>query len=56
MADGIHCGMCGAKIEPGAPAPTGAIPKQPKVVRPAADKAEPDPEPKKAAPKKGGKK
>jgi hypothetical protein len=40
MADGIHCGMCGAKIEPGAPAPTGRI----------------APKPKKTAPKKGGKK
>lgn len=48
MADGIHCGMCGAKIEPGAPAPTGRIaPKQERG-------PEPDPEPKKTAPKKGG--
>lgn len=44
-ADGIYCGQCGAKIEPGKPAP------EPK------DKApEKKAEPKKAAPKKGGKK
>lgn len=57
MADGIHCGMCGAKIEPGAPAPTGRIaPKQER-------EPEPDKEPKKAAEKpaekpaeKGGRK
>jgi hypothetical protein len=52
MADGIHCGMCGAKIEPGAPAPTGRIaPKQERG-------PEPDPveEKTKKAPKKGGKK
>jgi hypothetical protein len=52
MADGIHCGMCGAKIEPGAPAPTGRIaPKQER-------RPEPDPveEKTKKAPKKGGRK
>lgn len=44
-ADGIYCGQCGAKIEPGKPAP------EPKDEAP-----EKKAELKKAAPKKGGKK
>jgi hypothetical protein len=46
LADGIHCGQCGAKIEPGASAPSGKIPEPVKT----------GPKPTKAAPKKGGKK
>ena len=59
-ADGIRCGLCGALVDPAAPAPSGSVPKQPKIGRPAAEKAEPDPEPveekTKKAPKKGGRK
>lgn len=49
-ADGIYCGQCGAKIEQSAPAKAAKTePKQ------AEEKAD-EPAPKKAAPKKGGKK
>lgn len=43
-ADGIYCGQCGAKIEPGKPAPKTE------------KKAPEEPAPKKVAPKRGGKK
>jgi hypothetical protein len=45
-ADGIYCGQCGAKIEPGKPAPKTDPVK--------AEKKAPEPEAKKPAPKKGG--
>ena len=45
-ADGIYCGQCGAKIELGAPAP----------VKAKAEEKAPEPEAKKPAPKRGGKK
>lgn len=54
LADGIHCGQCGAKIEPGASAPSGKIP-EPVKSGPKPTKEAPAEE-KKAAPKKGGKK
>ena len=48
-ADGIYCGQCGAKIEPGKPAPKTEPVKAEK-------KALEEPAPKKVAPKRGGKK
>jgi hypothetical protein len=48
-ADGIYCGQCGAKIEPGKPALKTEPVKAEK-------KAPEEPAPKKVAPKRGGKK
>lgn len=65
LADGIHCGQCGAKIEPGASAPSGKIPEPVKPgPKPTKQEREPKPEPEtepveektKKAPKKGGRK
>jgi hypothetical protein len=54
LADGIHCGQCGAKIEPGASAPSGKIPEP---VKPGPKpETEPVEEKTKKAPKKGGRK
>jgi hypothetical protein len=57
-ADGIHCGLCGALVDPAASVPLGRIaPKQERGPKP---ETEPEPEPveekTKKAPKKGGRK
>lgn len=53
-ADGIHCGFCGALVDPAASVPSGRIaPKQERGPKP---EPEPVEEKTKKAPKKGGRK